>query len=152
MQMKWNIEQKKQIYSVLQATRQTYFKQGERAGKLLAHTVKDIQHQNIIPLIFHKDNNVNNIMNRSGTNTTFGSFMKNCIHAKDKVGLSLSQIDWYYLSSSSSQLSKIHLPPTRVPLWVKIEEKLVYPFSVEAFLSQTDGPVSSQDPVLAFAS
>lgn len=136
MQIKWNNE--------------TYFKQGGRAGKLLAHRVKEIQYQNIIPLIFHKDNNL--IMSKSDINTTFGSFIKNCIHAKDKVGLSLSQIDWYYLSFSLSQLSKIHLPPTRVPLWVKIEEQLVYPFSVEAFLSQTDEPVSSQDPVLAFAS
>lgn len=71
--------------------------------------------------------------------------------AKDKGGLALSGIDWYHLSFSLSQLSKIHLPPTRVPLWFRIEEKLVYPFSVEAFLSQTDRMVPSQDPILAFA-
>lgn len=66
-------------------------------------------------------------------------------------GLALSRTDWYHLSFSLSQLSKIRLPPTRFPLWVRIEEKLVYPFSVETFLSQTDRPVPSQDPVLTFA-
>ena len=71
--------------------------------------------------------------------------------AKDKGELALSRIDWYHLALSLSQLSKIHLLLTRVPLWVRIEEQLVYPFSVEAFISQSDGPVPSQDPVLAFA-
>lgn len=71
--------------------------------------------------------------------------------AKDKGGLALSRIDWYHLSFSLSQLSKIHLPPIRTPLWVRIEEQLVHPFSVEAFLSQTDRTVPSQDPIMAFA-
>ncbi|MEQ2288723.1 hypothetical protein AMECASPLE_025684 [Ameca splendens] len=71
--------------------------------------------------------------------------------AKDEGCLALSQIDWYHLSFSLSQLSKIHLPPTKIPLWVRMEEQMVHPFSVEAFLSQTDRPVPSQDPVMAFA-
>lgn len=71
--------------------------------------------------------------------------------AKEKGGLALSRVDWSHLSFSLSQLSKIHLPPALAPRWVRIEEQLVYPFSVEAFLSQTNRPVPSQDPVMSFA-
>ena len=39
-------------------TRQKYFEQGEQAGKVLAHRVKQIQSQNIIPSTFDKENNL----------------------------------------------------------------------------------------------
>lgn len=39
-------------------TRQKYYEQGERAGRVLAHRVKQIQSQNIIPSILDKDNNL----------------------------------------------------------------------------------------------
>ncbi len=53
-------------------TKQKYYEQGERAGKVLAHRVKQIQSQNIIPSIFDKDNNL--ITNKRDINTTFRSF------------------------------------------------------------------------------
>lgn len=49
-------------------TRQKYFEQGERASKVLAHRVKQIQSQNISPSIFDKDSNL--ITNKSDINTT----------------------------------------------------------------------------------
>ena len=53
-------------------TRQKYFEQGERAGKVLAHRVKQIQSQNVIPSIFDKDNNL--LTNKRDINTTFREF------------------------------------------------------------------------------
>lgn len=71
--------------------------------------------------------------------------------AKERGGLARSRVDWYHLSFSSSQPSKVHLPSAVASQWVRIEEQLVYPFSVEAFDSQTNRPIPSPDLVMSFA-
>lgn len=43
---------KRKTKFALCCTRQKYFEQGERAGKVLAHRVRQIKSQNIIALIF----------------------------------------------------------------------------------------------------
>lgn len=62
----------------------------------------------------------------------------------------MSKIEWYHCDFSLSQLAKINNLREQVPSWVKIEEELVAPTSLEAFLTQTGRPVPFKDPVLTF--
>ncbi|XP_039473704.1 uncharacterized protein LOC120442039 [Oreochromis aureus] len=57
---------------------------------------------------------------------------------------------WYHYAFSLSQLVKIYNSLTEKPSWVAIEESLVAPSSLEAFLTQKGRPVPFKDPVLAF--
>lgn len=70
--------------------------------------------------------------------------------AKESGGLSLPKIEWYQYAFSLSQLAKINNLRERVPSWVEIEEELVAPTSLEAFLTQMGRPVPFKDPVLTF--
>lgn len=71
--------------------------------------------------------------------------------AKENGGLSLSRIDWYHYAFSLSQLSKMNVPPDQAPAWVGMEEELVYPSTLEAFLTQTGRTIPFRNPVLTFA-
>lgn len=70
--------------------------------------------------------------------------------AKENGGLSLSKIEWYQYAFSLSQLTKINNSQEQLPSWVRIEEELVAPTSLEAFLTQRGRPVPFKDPVLIF--
>uniref|UniRef100_A0A3P8PXA2 Reverse transcriptase domain-containing protein n=1 Tax=Astatotilapia calliptera TaxID=8154 RepID=A0A3P8PXA2_ASTCA len=70
--------------------------------------------------------------------------------AKESGGLALSKMVWYHYAFSLSQLVKIHNSSTDKPSWVGIEESLVAPSSLEAFLTQKGRPVPFKDPVLSF--
>lgn len=48
-----NILQSKTEFALF-CTKQKYYEQGKKAGKLLAHRVKQLQAQNIIPSIYNK--------------------------------------------------------------------------------------------------
>lgn len=71
--------------------------------------------------------------------------------AKEQGGLSLAKIDWYHYAFSLSQLSKMNLPTEQAPAWVRIEEELVYPSPLEAFLTQMGRAIPFKNPVLSFA-
>ncbi|CAI5697422.1 unnamed protein product [Oreochromis niloticus] len=79
------------------------------------------------------------------------SFNRSKLYApKDNGGLALSKMVWYHYAFSLSQLVKIYNSLTEKPSWVAIEESLVAPSSLEAFLTQKGRPVPFKDPVLAF--
>lgn len=60
------------------------------------------------------------------------------------------QIDWYHRAFSLSQLSKWNVPETSAPAWVAMEEELVKPFSMQAFLTDTVGDIPYRNPALSF--
>ena len=70
--------------------------------------------------------------------------------AKESGGLSLPKIEWYQYAFSLSQLAKINNLREGVPSWVEIEEELVAPTSIEAFLTRMGRPAPFKDPVLSF--
>lgn len=56
--------------------------QGERAGKVLAHSVKQMQTSNLIPSIFDNKNKL--ITNKSNINEVFSSILSKSIHLTRK--------------------------------------------------------------------
>ena len=74
--------------------------------------------------------------------------------AKIRGGLALSKMDWYHYAFSLSQLAKmykLYTFPDQRPSWVNMEEGLVAPATLEAFLTQNGRRTPCDDPVLAFA-
>lgn len=71
--------------------------------------------------------------------------------AKENGGLSLPKIDWYHYAFSLSQLSKMNHSAEQAPAWVKIEEEMVFPSSLESFLTQSDRAIPFKNPLLSFA-
>lgn len=74
-------------------TRQKYYEQGERAGRVLDHRVKQIQSQNIIPSILDKDNNL--ITNKKDINAIFRSFYQELYTSQG--GIDKNKLEHFFL-------------------------------------------------------
>uniref|UniRef100_A0A3P8TWW9 Reverse transcriptase domain-containing protein n=1 Tax=Amphiprion percula TaxID=161767 RepID=A0A3P8TWW9_AMPPE len=71
--------------------------------------------------------------------------------AKEDGGLGMPRVDWYQYAFSLNQLSKIYGADSQTPVWVSIERELTEPFSIHAFITQTEGEIPFNSPLLRFA-
>uniref|UniRef100_A0A3P8RWR8 Reverse transcriptase domain-containing protein n=1 Tax=Amphiprion percula TaxID=161767 RepID=A0A3P8RWR8_AMPPE len=71
--------------------------------------------------------------------------------AKEDGGLGMPRVDWYHYAFSLNQLSKIYGADGQIPAWVSTERELTEPFSIHAFITQTEGEIPCNSPLLRFA-
>uniref|UniRef100_A0A3P8RUG3 Reverse transcriptase zinc-binding domain-containing protein n=1 Tax=Amphiprion percula TaxID=161767 RepID=A0A3P8RUG3_AMPPE len=70
--------------------------------------------------------------------------------AKEDGGLAMPRVHWYHYAFSLNQLSKIYGADGQSPAWVSIERELTEPFSIHAFMTQTEGEIPFNSPLLRF--